>query len=186
MLRFHVSTDFILLFIVCSRTLCAQRTYPYHVSSFRATFTCYWIAYYLYVSFPVSHVSLLVPIWIVDSSMNYHSVLRLLPLSRRLICRVIIPGLMTCLPLMTVCTCIYLPGIYTVGDGDSSLIFNLLCNHPTSVTCEIPRTLLVPSSSLAKATALQSLGGTSPFSVSRLPVVKSSLRMYFGALITED
>ena len=70
--------------------------------------------------------------------MNYHSVLRLLPLSRQLVCRVIIPGLMTHLPLMTVCTCIYLPGIYTVGDGDSSLIFNLLCNHPTSVTCEIP------------------------------------------------
>ena len=30
-------------------------------------------------------------------------------------------------------------------------IFNLLCNHPKGVTCEIPRTLLVLSSSLAKA-----------------------------------
>ena len=63
---------------------------------------------------------------------------------------------MTLLPLTTVCTCIYQPGIYTVGDEDLFLIFNLLCNHPTSVTCEIPRTLLVPYSSLAKATALRS------------------------------
>ena len=53
-------------------------------------------------------------------------------------------------------------------------IFNLLCNHPKGVTCEIPRTLLVLSSSLAKATALQLLG-SSPLS-RRLPVVKSSLR----------
>ena len=37
-------------------------------------------------------------------------------------------------------------------------IFNLLCNHPKGVTCEIPRTLLVLSSSLAKATALRFLG----------------------------
>ena len=85
----------------------------------------------------------------------YHSVLRLLFLTRRLVCRVVIPGLMTLLPFMTVCTCIYQLDIYTVGDEDSFLIFNLLCNHPTSVTCEIPRTLLVPSSSLAKATALR-------------------------------
>ena len=53
-------------------------------------------------------------------------------------------------------------------------IFNLLCNHPKGVTCEIPRTLLVLSSSLAKATALRLLG-SSPLS-RRLPVVKSSLR----------
>ena len=45
--------------------------------------------------------------------------------------------------------------IYTVGDGDSSLIFNLLCNHPTSVNQEIPRTLSFPYSSLVKATALR-------------------------------
>ena len=37
-------------------------------------------------------------------------------------------------------------------------IFNLLCNHPKGVTCEIPRTLLVLSSSLAKATASRFLG----------------------------
>ena len=43
--------------------------------------------------------------------------------------------------------------IYWVGDGTIP-IFNLLCNHPKGVTCEIPRTLLVLSSSLAKATAL--------------------------------
>ena len=40
--------------------------------------------------------------------------------------------------------------IYWVGDGTIP-IFNLLCNHPKGVTCEIPRTLLVLSSSLAKA-----------------------------------
>ena len=59
------------------------------------------------------------------------------------------------LPFMTVCICISQSHIYMVGDEDSFLIFNLLCNHPISVTCEIPRTLLVPSSSLAKAIALQ-------------------------------
>ena len=53
-------------------------------------------------------------------------------------------------------------------------IFNLLCNHPKGVTCKIPRTLLVLSSSLAKATALLVLGFF-PLST-RLPVVKSSLR----------
>ena len=56
-------------------------------------------------------------------------------------------------------------------------IFNLLCNHPKGVTCEIPRTLLVLSSSLAKATALRILEGVnSPSLSTRLPVVKSSLR----------
>ena len=65
---------------------------------------------------------------------------------------------MTRLPFTTLCTCISQSDIYTIGDGDSSLIFNLLCNHPTSVTCEIPRTLLVPSSPLVKATALRLLG----------------------------
>ena len=45
--------------------------------------------------------------------------------------------------------------IYTVGDGDLSLIFNLLCNHPTSVNREIPQTLSFPYSSLVKATALR-------------------------------
>ena len=83
----------------------------------------------------------------------YHFTLCFPLLTRRLVCRVIIPGLMTPLPFMPVCTCIYPPCIYTIEDGDLSLIFNLLCNHPTSVTCEIPRTLLVPSSLLAKATA---------------------------------
>ena len=97
---------------------------------------------------------LTLPLWTVDSSM--------LTISHyafpfRLVCRVIIPGLMTPLRLTPVCTCIYSLDIYTIEDGDSSLIFNLLCNHPTSVTCEIPRTLLVPSSSLAKATASRSI-----------------------------
>ena len=85
----------------------------------------------------------------------YHSVLRLPVTARQLVCRVVIPGLMTLLPFTTVCTCTRQSCIYMVGDEDSFLIFNLLCNHPTSATCEIPRTLLVPSSSLVKATALR-------------------------------
>ena len=44
----------------------------------------------------------------------------------------------TRLPFTTLCTCISQSDIYTIGDGDLSLIFNLLCNHPTSVKCEIP------------------------------------------------
>ena len=67
----------------------------------------------------------------------------------RLIC------LATC--VCTCISCISQFSIYTVGDGDSFPIFNLLCNHP-NVTCEIPRTLLVLSSSLVKATALRLLG----------------------------
>ena len=65
---------------------------------------------------------------------------------------------MTRLPFTNVCTCMSCISpftIYMVGDGDSSLIFNLLCNHPTSVNREIPRTLSFPSSSLVKATALR-------------------------------
>ena len=88
---------------------------------------------------------------------------------------------MTRLPFTTVCTCISQTVIYTVGDEDSFLIFNLLCNHPTSVTSENPCTLLVPSSSLAKATRFVIKGSPS---VSCLPVVKSSLRVYFGTLVT--
>ena len=48
--------------------------------------------------------------------------------------------------------------IYMDEDGDSSLIFDLLCNHPSCVIREIPRTLLVPPSSLVKAIALRLLG----------------------------
>ena len=38
------------------------------------------------------------------------------------------------------CTDLY---IYWIGDGTIP-IFNLLCNHPSVVTCEIPRTLARP------------------------------------------
>ena len=68
-------------------------------------------------------------------------------------------------------------------DGDSFPIFNLLCNHPKGVTCEIPRTLLVLSSLLAKAIRFANLRSSSPLST-HLPVVKSSLRVYFGMLVT--
>ena len=53
---------------------------------------------------------------------------------------------------------LYLTDYYIYGLEMGLLpIFNLLCNHPKDVTCEIPRTLLVLSSSLAKATALRFL-----------------------------
>ena len=69
---------------------------------------------------------------------------------------------------------LYLADYYIYGLEMGLLpIFNLLCNHPKGVTCEIPHTLLVLSSSLAKATALGLLGSSPLFR--RLPVVKSSL-----------
>ena len=50
------------------------------------------------------------------------------------------------------CLYLYHPDLYIYWVGDGTIpIFNLLCNHPKGVTCEIPRTLLVLSSSLAKA-----------------------------------
>ena len=49
------------------------------------------------------------------------------------------------------CLYLYLSDMYIYWVGDGTIpIFNLLCNHPKGVTCEIPRTLLVLSSSLAK------------------------------------
>ena len=49
------------------------------------------------------------------------------------------------------CLYLYLSDMYIYWVGDGTIpIFNLLCNHPSVVTCEIPRTLLVLSSSLAK------------------------------------
>ena len=54
-------------------------------------------------------------------------------------------------PFLYVCTCIS-HTVYIYGLEMGLLpIFNLLCNHPKGVTCKIPRTLLVLSSSLAKA-----------------------------------
>ena len=121
--------------------------------------------------FPVSHVSLCYLFWIDDSSVQtrlpyaYSLVLRLPPfgLSTRLSTRYF--WTLTRLRLISPFTnslYLYLAvssfTIYTVGDGDLFPIFNLLCNHPKGVTCEIPRTLLVLSSSLAKATALRLLG----------------------------
>ena len=43
-----------------------------------------------------------------------------------------------------ICNCTSQFTIYTIGDGDLFPIFNLLCNHPKGVTCEIPRTLSRP------------------------------------------
>ena len=65
-------------------------------------------------------------------------------------------SLLSHFPFLYLCTCISQTTIYTGWRWGSFPIFNLLCNHPKGVTCEIPRTLLVLSSSLAKATALRS------------------------------
>ena len=42
------------------------------------------------------------------------------------------------------CLYLYLPYLYIYWVGDGTIpIFNLLCNHPSVLTREIPRTLLV-------------------------------------------
>ena len=66
-------------------------------------------------------------------------------------------------PFLYFCTCISRPLYIRVGDVGLFPIFNLLCNHPKGVTCEIPHTLLVLSSSLAKATASRLLGSSPLF-----------------------
>ena len=43
------------------------------------------------------------------------------------------------------CLYLYRPYLYIYWVGDGTIpIFNLLCNHPSVVTCEIPRTLARP------------------------------------------
>ena len=46
--------------------------------------------------------------------------------------------------LTPVCTCSPFTCIYTGLEMGTIPIFNLLCNHPSVVTCEIPRTLARP------------------------------------------
>ena len=83
---------------------------------------------------------------------------------------------LVCLVLV-VCTCISQSLIYRVGDGDSSLIFNLLCNHPEGATCEIPRTLPRPLQLVGQGYSLRVFLEVLCASLStRLSVVKSSLR----------
>ena len=128
------------------------------VSASRATRsrTCHVLTGSLTRVFPFPfHMSLYFTIMDCRLVYAYLSILCLPITTRQLICRLVIPRLMTPLPLVSVCTCTYQPDIYTIADEDSFLIFNLLCNHPTSVTCKIPCTLQVPSSSLAKAIALR-------------------------------
>ena len=50
----------------------------------------------------------------------------------------------TRLPFTSLCTCISQTCIYTGLEMGTIPIFNLLCNHPSVVTCEIPRTLARP------------------------------------------
>ena len=154
MLRFYGSTDFVPFFE--STLMDAMHSMDVFTSHVSRLHTNHVLSVCLLVCF-LSCFTCFLTCTIMDCRLvyAYHSVLCLLFLTRQLVCRVVIPRLMTLLPFTTVCTCIYRLDIYMVGDEDSFLIFNLLCNHPTSVTCEIPHTLLVPSSSLAKATALQ-------------------------------
>ena len=145
MLRFYGPTDFVPLFEIT--LMDAMRSTDVSVSRVSGLLThTFPFPFHVFLYFTVTNCRLVYA---------YHSVLCLPVMARRLVCRVVIPGLTTLLPLMTVCTCIPQSCIYMVGDEDSFLIFNILCNHPTSATCEIPRTLLVPSSSLVKATALR-------------------------------
>ena len=154
MLRFHSFTDFTFFF--------DKYTHGCYALNGCTRITCHRFAYLSRVTGPLTcmfpfpfHVSLYFTIVDCRLVYAYHSVLRLPVTACRLVCRVVIPGPLTHLPFTTVCTCISQSDIYMVEDEDSFLIFNLLCNHPTSATCEIPRTLVVPYSSLAKAIALR-------------------------------
>ena len=112
------------------------------------------------------------------------------------LCPVFYPTTLPCLPLpdwtlflsctftasTPVCTCIVPTCIYTgleMGQSPSSIYF------ATTLELWLERSHVLSLdrfSSLVKATALLVLG-SSPLST-RLPVVKSSLRVYFGALVT--
>ena len=147
MLRFHRYTDNCLVFeislmdamrstdVSASR---ANRSRTYHMLPVRLL-VCYWFTY-SYV--PISFSCVLLYFTGMDCRLICaYCFILCLPFST---CRLVIPGLMTCVLLTPICTCISQSSIYTVGDEDSFLIFNLLCNHPTSVTCKIPRTLPHP------------------------------------------
>ena len=164
------SLTIVFIYKLRSRTLCAQWTYHVTPGSLTRMFpsgvTCSRLVY-LYVSVPVSRVSLhylfglttrLRLLTCLMLSLYISSTRLCLPLLLMITCYSLstrYSWTMTHLPFMNICNCISQFTIYTIGDGDSSLIFNLLCNHPKGVTCEIPRPLLVLSSSLAKATALR-------------------------------
>ena len=163
MLWFHGFTDnHFLLSIVHSWMLCTQWTYLHHVRTHSCTYHMLPVRLLVCSLFLFTCLSTL-PLWIVDSSMltvsRYAYLLRLVDSSADSLF----------LDYSTYsCLYLYLPVQYIYDwDEDLFLIFNLLCNHPASVTCEIPRTLLVPSSSLAKATALRSVERSS-FSFSLL------------------
>ena len=134
LLRFYGPTDFVPLFEITLTD--AVRSTDVSISRVSGSLTCTFpLPFHVFLHFTVTDCRLVYA---------YCSVLRLLVMAHQLVCRVVIPGLMTLLPFTTVCTCIHQSCIYTVGDEDSFLIFNLLCNHPTSVTCKIPRTLPRP------------------------------------------
>ena len=166
LLRFHHTIVILLTFFfyeLRSRTLCTQWTY--HVTPARLLvrfLLCHMFPARVLVC-PQSRFTCIFTLlfWAVDSSMltilSYAYSFCLVDSSAESLF-LDYDSSMTHFPFMTLCTCISQSDIYTIEDGDSSLIFNLLCNHPKGVTCEIPRTLLVPSSSLAKATASRFLG----------------------------
>ena len=150
-------------------SLISYPRFPYHVPP----------ACVLVRSCSFSCVSLLVPVWIVDSSpvtclssvspsVSMTHLLTFLAYAFLLLCLDYSSAVSLFLNSShTDDSLVYLRLVYLsrmfvlvsrqllyirVGDGMLP-IFNLLCNHPKGVTCEIPRTLLVLSSSLAKATA---------------------------------
>ena len=139
-LWFHGSTDTVSRFD--STLTDAMRSTAVFASRASSLCTYHVLPVRLPVCFPSRFTCLFtLPFWTVNSSML---IILFYAYLLQLICRLIIPGLMTRLPLTPVCTCISQSDIYTVGDEDSFLIFNLLCNHPTSATCEIPHTLSHP------------------------------------------
>ena len=166
---------------------CLTHTFPFHI-------TCHRLVY-LYLPFPVSCVSLcyrfglttrlclLVCLTLTSFGLSTRPLTRYswtMTYSDSFLTRPSTYGLS--LPYEPFVIVSHIHYIYD-WDGDLFPIFNLLCNHPKGVTCEIPRTLLVLSSSLAKAICFANLRSSSPLST-HLLVVKSSLRVYFSMLVT--
>ena len=185
MLQFHHLADFVSIFrIVRSRTLCAQRTYPHHVTPAHVLITCYRTAY-SYV--PVSFSRVLLLYWYGLSTrlcLRFRLMLTFYDSS-------------TCLQTRYSwtydsftfhgCLYLYLAVWYIYGCG-WGLVRHLQSTLQPPYKCDLWDPTYSPSSLLAHWPRLLLCnllkGVHSPFSVNRLPVVKSSLCVYFGALVT--
>ena len=137
-------------------TSSCTRMFPFHL-------TCFFLLVLLWIvdSSPVTYLSSVSPFVLSTRLLMFsHLCLSLCSSSTRLPSRYfwilthygVVP--LSCIFVLVSRVLLYI----RVEDVGLFPIFNLLCNHPKGVTCEIPQTLLVLSSLLAKATALRFLG----------------------------